>query len=846
MNTLTLLSGHWMPSRLRYPLLFLLPLLLVSSSLFSGAPFLPVLPVSQAPLAHENPVESANAARGANLVATDRLYPLLSDELEIREQLSRGEWPLWNSKAGLGSPLAAGSLSAPWNPLRWPFLLFDPALAGGLHAILSLVLAGLGMMMFLEGRGLKYTAAMFGALAFQSCGFLVANLHYVMKVDAAIWAPWCLWGVDLVYRGRKNAGLIVFAGMAMSALSGFPQVFLFVAVLTLAWIFKRALEAIRVDGESGDWKASLVAALLFAGLGGLAGSVHLYPMWEASAESTRQAQAPQAIGAQSLPHAALLSTVLPTVFGDPTELRPAPRDAATWWLLGSKDLERGLNANRLEWHLFVGVTVLALVLSGVLAKTRRALFPALVVLGACGFLFAWPLFDSLYGLPGANLGAPARAAPIAFVGLAWLAALGFDALLEGQGAARLGALFVAVSFGLFALVLWLTIQPSEWAAQLEGDLVKRFSVDPELVRSFFTLEDAARVAERILESAKSLMLICALVIVLAIYAGRLTVRGSGVAGCALLVFEATVAGLPQTSVPEPVAAPLFPESAAIAAIAEAAGDGRVLRIDASPSGVDDVLWLARPNLLQVYGVKDLTPYGAFPSARLHDLWTEFEPEGTYRGGVASLRDPAKLDAPLLDALRVTCVLSRNELEHPRLQLRYSAPEFFVYARSGALDPARVVPELLGGNAAQVAAPSNDFAAAAWAELGRPSVNPDRAFEPGVLRVSRPDPTRIDVSLNNSSGGFLVLHDAWAPGWRATIGGKPTRVLRLDHVFLGVEVPAASSLIQFTYEPTSFRVGAWVSLLSLLLTLLLTRGRHRGRQRRAASLALQSNASSGSR
>ena len=593
-----------MPSRLRYPLLFLLPLLLLGSTLLGGERFLPILPVTQEPLRSEQPEAAQAAATNANLVATDRLFPFLSDELLIRAQIEEGVLPIWTPLAGLGSPLAAGSLSAPWNPLRWPLLLLDPAAASGWHALLSLVLAGLGMMMFLEGRGLKFTAAMFGALAYQSCGFLIANLHYVMKVDAAIWAPWCLWGVDLVYRGRKNAGLIIFFGVGLSALAGFPPVFIFVATLTLAWILKRALEAIREPREVLGWRGSLGASLLFAGLGVLAGAVHLYPMWELSQESTRQPQDPLAIAAQSLPHAALLTTIMPTAFGGPTDTRPANCDAAVWWLLGEEDLERGLAANRLEWHLYAGVTVLALALAGILAKTRRARFPLLIVLATCGFLFAWPVFDFLYGLPGANLGSPARAAPLAGLGIAWLAALGFDALLEGQGLARLGAVLVACGCGLLGLILLLTLQPEEWAADLESSLQARYSVDAATIRGFFTQAEAMLVADRLREGAKTLLLISILVFVLALYAGRLTVRGSGVAGCALLVFEATLAGLPQTTVPRSPTEALFPASPTIDAIREATGSGRVLRLDQSPTGIDDVLHLARPNLLSVYGISD--------------------------------------------------------------------------------------------------------------------------------------------------------------------------------------------------------------------------------------------------
>jgi len=832
-NTLTLISGQWIGSRLRFPLLLLLPLLLFGGTLLRGRAFLPQAPATLEPLASESPERARAASEDANLVASDRLFPLLSDELAMREELAAGRLPLWNPRAGLGAPLAAGSMAAPWNPLRWPFLLLDPALASGWHALLSLVLAGLGMMMFLEGRGLKYTAAMFGALAFQSSGFLVANLHYLPKVDAALWAPWCLWGVDLLYRGRRNAGLIVVFGLGMSALAGFPPVFLFVAALTLAWILKRALEAIRKPLESREWKRSLIASLLFAGLGAAVGGVHLVPMAEASRGSTRRPQEPERIQAQSLPSAALLSTVLPTAFGEPSDPRPAPHDAATWWWLGEEDLERGLAANRIEWHLYVGATVLALAVAGFCAKTRRALFPALVVLGTAGFLFGWPLADALYGLPGANLGAPARAAPLAMVGLAWLAALGFDALLEGQRPARLGAMAGAALLFLLGLALWTSIEPEPWAKELEAELTRRYAVDAATVRGFFTPEQAARSAERLLGGAKGLLGIATLIGLLALYAGRLTVRGSGLLGCALLVFEGSLAGLPQARVPDVGPGKLFPRSEAMDSIAHATGDGRLLRFDGSASGVDDLLQLARPNLPQLYGAADLTPYQALPDAHLAELWRGLDPAGLYRDAPARLADPALLDAPLLDLLRVSCVLSRAPIEHPRLALRHTAPGLFVYARSGALPPARVVPRLVadGGDApGRLTDDEHDpLVAALHGEArGGPA---GEAFGPGELRFARPAPGRIEVELEDSGGGWLVAHEAWAPGWRASVNGEERELLRLDHVYMGVEVPAGDARVRFEYRPRSLHLGALLSLLGVLSALACTRLRHLRQRRR---------------
>lgn len=831
MNTLTLISGQWMPSRLRFPLLFLLPLLLLAPALTGDARFLPLAPVTQQPLASEFPLEAAAAEVDANRVATDRYFPLMSDELEVRRQLADGTLPTWDPRQGLGGPLAGGSLSTPWNPLRWPFLVLAPEVASGWHALLTLVLGGLGMLLFLEGRGLKFTAAFLGVLAFQASGYLVANLHYVMKVDALVWAPWCLWGVDLLFRGRRNAGLMITAGLGLSALAGFPPVFLFVAALCLAWILVRALEAIRVQAETPFWKRSLGTALLFFGLGLCGGGAQLLPMAEAAAHSTRGPEEPAAIAAQSLPAAALATSVLPTLFGLPTDARPASSDPITWWLLGVEDVERGLAANRLEWNLFAGITVLAFVASALLSRPRQALFPLAALACAWGLAFDIPGLQFLYGLPGTNLGHPARAAAIGALALAWLAALGFDALLEGWRSARLGALGVAFAGLVLGLGLWFVVEPSSFSEHLDATLPERFGVDLETVRGFFSPADAEQAAARVADAGLTLALFSALLLLIAYFAGRLTVRGGGVAICLLLVVEATVAGQPHTTPAYPGALPVFPASEAMDAIAATAGDGRLVRIDNSPSGVGDVLRLARPNLPSVYGVADLTPYVAFPSKRLAELWRELDADGLYRGAPARITDPALLERPLFDALRVRCVLATQPLDSPFLAQRYAADEFYVYERTGALEVARVVPQLVPedeGTLARLAAPDHDFAAAAF---GPRAASPydESPFEAGTLQLRRPSASRVDIGVVGTSGGFLVVHEGWMPGWKATVNGRDAEVLRLDHVYFGVQVPPGNSTVRLKYEPWSLRIGTLLSLIGLSGALLLTRWRH-GRPR----------------
>ena len=73
---------------------------------------------------------------------------------------------------------------------------------------------------------------------------------------------------------------------------------------------------------------------------------------------------------------------------------------------------------------------------------------------------------------------------------------------------------------------------------------------------------------------------------------------------------------------------------------------------------------------------------------------------------------------------------------------------------------------------------------------------------------------IDASLAES--GVLVLTDSYYPGWKVLVNGKEERILRANHFFRGVQLPAGKHHIEFKYQPLSFTIGSVISLFTLVL------------------------------
>lgn len=74
---------------------------------------------------------------------------------------------------------------------------------------------------------------------------------------------------------------------------------------------------------------------------------------------------------------------------------------------------------------------------------------------------------------------------------------------------------------------------------------------------------------------------------------------------------------------------------------------------------------------------------------------------------------------------------------------------------------------------------------------------------------------IRLKTTRAEPGWLVLTQAWYPGWKAHVNGVERPIVRANYAFGAVQLEAGENSIALDYEPLSVRLGAWVSLASLL-------------------------------
>jgi hypothetical protein len=90
--------------------------------------------------------------------------------------------------------------------------------------------------------------------------------------------------------------------------------------------------------------------------------------------------------------------------------------------------------------------------------------------------------------------------------------------------------------------------------------------------------------------------------------------------------------------------------------------------------------------------------------------------------------------------------------------------------------------------------------------------------PGSVRIAEERADRIVLELDMREAGYVVLADAFDPGWRATLDGAATPLLRANLAFRAVSAPPGRHRVEMVYRPRAFQAGVALSATALLTAL----------------------------
>jgi hypothetical protein len=168
---------------------------------------------------------------------------------------------------------------------------------------------------------------------------------------------------------------------------------------------------------------------------------------------------------------------------------------------------------------------------------------------------------------------------------------------------------------------------------------------------------------------------------------------------------------------------------------------------------------------------------------------------------------------LVDLMGVRWLLSVHEL--PFVERRGGPVR--VYENTSAM-PAAFVLDCVE-RTQQVVAALESLDPRRWAIVDTETTVPD-CRDGTMHEATTQRPRAGEVRVSATGPGLLVLTDSWYPGWRATVDGVESAIVRADATFRGVVVAEGQHDVVFRYRP------AWlpwsIALAGIGLALLMRR------------------------
>lgn len=704
--------------------------------------------------------------------------------------------PLWNPYEGTGQPLLGQSLHGVLHPIT----VATAWLGGGIDAwLIGLVaFAAVGAFVAARALGVSLAGCSGAALAYALSGYVLGMTGNGLYLAGAASAPWVVAGLRTAAVRGGPFIVAAAAAVACAAFAGDPQS---LATSALAGL---ALGG-AVAGVRGVARGS--AGIL---LGCALGAVQLLPSWFFLRTTSRAAGALPASDLVQWPldPIRLVELLAPGFFVG----RPSAWQAPVFMALGSP------SAYPFPWSpsVFVGAAVFLL---AAVAATRSREGRILALLSA---LFAWLALGHHLGAQQLLSGVPLwggfrysekLVGPMTLC-LALAAGIGIDAARRTRRVAG-PALGVAAAFSLLSLAC-----AAGWPAV--GRVLAALGAHGEAA-------EAAR--------------------------AHLAVGGlHAAAGSAALAGLAWLGPRLEYALGPALAALVFAQSAAATPFAIHVGNAESARacpppLDAAPPG-PRILTALVHNVRSGAGGLDAidTAVARWGRVGLASLNVGCRVEGIEGyTGIASLRATAVLAEPRRrlalgarygathvvseapedpdDAAVLRQATARGRLV--RLDAASGTAVWEIPHREWAsfATRARVAPELGGAAGALMEEVS---AGRETVVLEAPS--PPPCARGRVLRVER-HAERLEIEAESVGEGLLVVNDAFAPGWRATIDGIEAPVLPADVLVRAVRWPAGRHRLVMRYAPPEVAVGAAISIAAAVaLAAWLAADARAGRRR----------------
>ena len=718
----------------------------------------------------------------------------------LTDHFNQGKLPLWNSHMFGGTPALAESQYQVFYPLNLLMVALGAARGMGWVLAFHPLIMGFGTFLFLrQSSNVGRLSALLGAVAFAFGASQQMRYGIPVYTNAAAWIPWVMWGYD---RARLRGGawfVVAPLALAVQIYSGGPQYTYYLLVLLTGyhWFCLRQQQSANLDYGRRAWQA--LGFTLF--MGTMLSMAQIVPQFELTRFSIRGAASSYeyATAGSLMPRHLFFASFFPKFYGlftsEPLDNFAAPTES-----------------------VYLGAAVLALLAAASATPfksplrfwTAGALLATFLALGSYNPLY--PLFFRF--VPGiSTFRAPGMWIVVASFCCAALAALGLQAILDGNPAARLRGFVASVTLVVVAAtILLLPVGALAFVSPQTpygpwGQVVV-FAIVAVLSGLIWKSRDQGVLTARRLSAVLLVVLILDLFAVSRDMESARTVLATDL--------EVAPPSVPRLkAVSDPVAPGRFWNSEGALPM-ESWQRGQTLSPDEADvfrAGQGLSMRSLMPSCVaSSYGTYSLTgAWGALMPLRRH-------PEPIYRADTA----PA-VKRQWLRLMNVRYYLAFGAAPYPDLTV-VSSELPAIYSDAQALPRAfwigRAVPttretalELVGSARFD---PRREVALeGAIAPRNSRSDAPLRAAS-----ITRYDENHVEIEVSAPASGYLVLMDSVYPGWHARVDGQMTPIVPANYVGRAVAVESGAHKIEMWFEPESVRMGLFLSLIALGATAMV--------------------------
>ncbi|MBC7872365.1 MAG: YfhO family protein, partial [Ferruginibacter sp.] len=92
-------------------------------------------------------------------------------------------------------------------------------------------------------------------------------------------------------------------------------------------------------------------------------------------------------------------------------------------------------------------------------------------------------------------------------------------------------------------------------------------------------------------------------------------------------------------------------------------------------------------------------------------------------------------------------------------------------------------------------------------------------EQGVVRLTGFKPYSFTLQVNPGRPTVLSIFQQYHHNWKVKVNGEETPLLKMNIAFMGVQVPAGESVVEFVYKPTRVITAIWLSIITIFIVAL---------------------------